>query len=343
LAGPEKEHDRQEEPEQWPMLSKLKASAGGVRGELCPDEEVWLQVAAGIPTLFSDAPTLMAHAIDCDYCASLLFKAAENLSADPTEEEEKAIDSISLERPRQIYAEEAAKLKTSKVVAFPSPSRSRMWAYAAAALIALLPVTWWAVSKARSEDPSTLLASAYTQNRTLELRFPGAAYGPLRQRRGGAIDPTGQPAARTQALLLIQQQLSANPDRADALIAKGRLALLDWNYKDAIQSFTRAQELQPGSPALPADLASAYFERASVENSALDFGRAFEYIEKALAVNPKDPVALYNRARIAEHMQTYQEAIMSWRKYLEVEPNGDWSTEARQRLLDLEQKKKRLD
>jgi len=345
LAGPENEHGKREEPDQPSsadtsaldkVLERLKAPVGATRGSSCPDEDVWIHVAAGIPA-FSDARDLLAHSVECDYCAGLLAKAADEQSANPTEEEHRQIDRIGLEGPRQIFAAEAAKFQPSKPVA--APARWRPWAYAAAAILAVAPVTWWAVNKSHSDDPSTLLATAYTQHRTLELRFPGAKYAPLQQTRG-RISATEQPASRTQALLIIQQQLSANPEQAGALTAKGRLELLDWNYKDAIASFTRALELQPDSEPLLVDLAGAYFERASTENSALDYGRAFEYIEKALARNPKDPVALYNRALIAEHMQTYEEAIASWQRFLQVEPSSDWSAEARQHLLDLEQKKK---
>jgi tetratricopeptide (TPR) repeat protein len=334
LDGPEYEHGSREEQQKW--LSRLKSPVSALRGQSCPDDEVWLLIAAGVPTS-EDTGALLAHAAECDYCGHSLLQAAEHLSAVPHEEEEVAIDRIGLDRARQIYAAEAGTIPARKPPA--RPVSSRIWAYAAAAIIAIAPITWWATTKSHSDDPSTLLAAAYSQHRTLELRFPGAKHAPLQQTRG-SVSATDQPAARTQALLIIQQQLSADPDQANSLAAKGRLALLDWNYKEAIASFTRAMELQPESQPLLVDLGSAYFERASVENSVLDYGRAFEYIERALARNNNDPIALFNRAVIAEQMQTYQQAIDSWQKFLQVEPAGDWSAEARQRLQALEQKKK---
>jgi CHAT domain-containing protein/cytochrome c-type biogenesis protein CcmH/NrfG len=190
------------------------------------------------------------------------------------------------------------------------------------------------------QPPTRLLAEAYSQERTLELRFPNAQYAPLRQERGAATSTLNRPAVLLKAGAAIQEGLAKHPDDPVWLDAKARFDLLDRNYEEAIRSLNRALEARPDSPTLLADLAIAYFERAERENRPLDYGNAIELLGKALARGPDDPVALFNRALAYERMFMVEQAIEDWQHYLRVDPRGGWAAEAERHLKDLEEKKK---
>jgi CHAT domain-containing protein len=214
------------------------------------------------------------------------------------------------------------------------------WAFAATAAMALVAIGV-TIQALRPASPMQLLAAAYTEQRSLELRFPSARYAPLRVLKGGAErSRLERPAALLEAEASISRGLANHPDDVTWLQAKGRADLLDWNYESAIKSFKRALEVQPDSPALQMDLAMAYFERAESADRAIDYGTTIELLAKSLKTRPDDPVTLFNYAIALERMFLYQQAIETWRHYLRVDSKSDWAVEARRRLAELEQKKK---
>ncbi len=108
----------------------------------------------------------------------------------------------------------------------------------------------------------------------------------------------------------------------------------------SIKSLDKALETLPDSPGLLTDLGSAYFVRAESADRPIDYGNAIESFGKALAKSPDDPIALFNRALACEQMFLYTQAVDDWEHYLRVDPNSDWSDEARKRLATLQQKLK---
>ena len=96
--------------------------------------------------------------------------------------------------------------------------------------------------------------------------------------------------------------------------------MLEGKYDAAVEALRRALELEPHSPALLTDLATAYFQRAQQEDRKDDLGAAYEYLSQALKLHPDDPVALFNRAIVAEHQFLYHQALDDWDHYLRVDP-----------------------
>jgi CHAT domain-containing protein/predicted Zn-dependent protease len=191
-----------------------------------------------------------------------------------------------------------------------------------------------------SREPSVdqLIADAYTEQRPFELRIAGAAYGPVRQERGGERSAFAEPAVLLRAEYLIKEQLAARPNDQGLLIASGKVELLEGHYDEAIRTFGRMLDAQPDSPALLTDLATAYFQRAVATDRAVDYGQTIELLGQTLARKPDDPVALFNRAIALQKMYAYEEAIRDWQQYLRVDPRGDWADEARKRLSELQGK-----
>ena len=62
------------------------------------------------------------------------------------------------------------------------------WAYASAAAIVLGLAAWLFSLWQHASSPAQLLASAYSELRTLEPRIPLARFGPMRVERGGPGD-----------------------------------------------------------------------------------------------------------------------------------------------------------
>jgi len=116
--------------------------------------------------------------------------------------------------------------------------------------------------------------------------------------------------------------------------------VLEGKYDAAVEALRRALELEPRSPALLTDLATAYFQRAQQEDRKEDFGAAYEYLSKALQLHPDDPVALFNRAIVAEHQFLYHLALEDWDHYLRVDPGSQWIEEARNRANAIREKLK---
>ena len=137
----------------------------------------------------------------------------------------------------------------------------------------------------------------------------GASYAPLRVSLGPAASFTSRPAALLKAEAMIASQLASHPADPAWLQTQAKADVLEGKYDAAVQALRRALELQPRSPALLTDLATAYFQRAQQEDRKEDFGAAYEYLSQALHGQPDDPVALFNRAIVAEHQFLYQQAL----------------------------------
>lgn len=93
---------------------------------------------------------------------------------------------------------------------------------------------------------------------------------------------------------------------------------------------------KPDSPSLMADMGIAYYAR----HTGPDRGKAYELLSQALAKTPEDPSLVFNRAIVAESVDFLDQAEADWKHYLQLESNGKWSDEARDRLKKLQEKKK---
>jgi tetratricopeptide (TPR) repeat protein len=311
-------------------------------GPDCVADNEWLDVAAG---LLPEAETrqLMKHAAQCGHCGPLLKSAAETLADDVTPSEERLLAALSSARPewqmsmastlRSRVQERHAKPPWWRAVfARPTP------VLAFAGMAAIVIVAWIGMRTLRPPSAERLLAQAYSDHRTLEVRIPGAKYAPMQAERGiGGSDFDKSPSL-LKAEILIGEHLSKNPNNPAWLQAQARAYLLDGKYEPAIKSLQRALLTQPDSPTLLTDLGSAYFMQAESEDRPIDYGNAIESLGRALAKSPDDPVALFNRALACERMFLYTQAVDDWEHYLRIDQQGEWADEARQRLAFVKQK-----
>jgi CHAT domain-containing protein/outer membrane protein assembly factor BamD (BamD/ComL family) len=317
----------------------------------CIGEAEWLEAAAG---LYPDAKTreLMKHAAQCGRCGPLLKNAAETLADETTSSEETLLNSLSSARP-EWQKNMAATLRDSvgtqridrekkggalwwhALLSWPRP------AVALAGIAVAVIAGWLGLRIFRSPSADQLLAQAYAEHRTLEVRIPGAKFAPMRVERAASGSSLDKSPSLLKAEALIGENLRKNPNDPAWLQAKARADLLDGNYESAIKSLQRALETQPDDPTLLTDLGSAYFVRAEAADRPVDYGNAIESISKALAKSPDDPVALYNRAMVCERMFLYTQAVDDWQQYVRVDPSGEWAEDARKHLAALEEKLKK--
>lgn len=319
---------------------EIRVTRPEARQAHCPIDEVWDQVAGGLAEP-DQTLVYIEHASRCDHCGPLLRKAVEgfvdpnlDVAKELTEAERARVASLESSRPEwQVRLAQ----RISGTVR-PRISWWRRWSLApvlaGAALTALLVAgfLWWQWdSRGTPEGANRLLARAYTDQRTLELRIPGAAYGPLRVQRGPAESFTARPAPLLKAEALIASRLAAHPDDPAWLQAAARADVLEGKYDAGVEALQRALELQPHSADVMFDLATAHFQRAQSEDRQEDYAAAYEFLSDVLAQQPQNAPALFNRAIVAEHQFLYQQALDDWEHYLKLDSTSQWAEEARNR------------
>ena len=326
-------------------ISRLGAQSKVPLSPDCIADTEWLNVAAG---LLPETKTreLLKHAAQCGHCGPLLRNAADTLSDEVTPNEEEVLASLS--STCSGWRRSMAKtLRGSVQDRQPHKQNASWWqgffswprlGFALAGITAVIVAGWLGVRMLQPSSAQQLLAQAYTEHRTLEVRIPGAKYAPMRVDRSASGSNLDKAASLLKAEALIAENLSKNPNDPAWLEARARADLLDGNYESAIRSLQRALEVQPDSPQVLTDLGSAYFLRAESADRPIDYGNAIESLGKALAKSPDDPVALFNRALASERMFLYTQAVNDWEHYLRVDPSGEWAEDVRRRLAVLKQK-----
>lgn len=362
----EKERDR--------VLQSLRQLSPAPASGDCSPEIKFYELVAGVISA-EDSETLLKHASACDRCGPLLRQATEQLRAEQTDEESDTIAALETSRPEwqerlSTRLASAARIDENARLRVPTRIIARVrflelgWAVAVVALLALVVLGVSAVWKSSPSYAERLLATAYAENRTIDVRIPGARHAPSPATRGS--NPAlrfDRPQALRDAEDLIDRRLPSNSSDVHWLQARVREDLLDENYDDAVRAAEQALSLQPNSASLLNDLGSAYYERAAskgdpddkdpakLQQTALDYGRAYEFLSRSLAANPDDLVVLFNHALAAEGAQLYGQAESDWNHYLRIESDPAWRSEARTRLERVElklrgnknQSQKRLD
>ena len=324
-------------------ITSLRTILSVERGSECPPDIPWLQVAAGIvPRSLADK--LVKHAAACDHCGPLLREALLDFEDELAPAEEmflNQLESNNSEWQRQLALDICRSQPRQSFVAwlqqrFGHGSGLWRWAYGGAVAV-FVSVIMLGLRLFQETPVDTLLATAYTQQRTIELRIPKAGYAPVRLTRSANQSRLDRPPALLEGEARIARELQHHPNNPTLLQAMGRADLLDWNYQAAIQTLTHALELAPSAPLLMIDLASAYFENAEVnQHRASDYSEALQLLDQALKLAPNDPVALFNRAIVYERMDLPDRAIEDWHRYLRVDPDSGWASEARNRLSRIE-------
>jgi hypothetical protein len=292
----------------------------------CPDPDRWLDLAAGaLPPATSER--MLAHAAECNDC-SLHLREAATIFGDDTPEVMKAMSSLASGTSE--WRSRTAAMLSRESRPKPASSTMRRLLSVAAALVAAAGGALYFYWRA-AQPPFDQLAAAYSLHREIELRIPGAPYGPTRVERGGA---SNRPAELLESEVAIARRLQHDPQDAKWLHARGVSEILERRYGDAIKSLRLALDLTAArtkaAAAINLDLATAYYGRAETEQRAIDYSAALNALGQAIQINPM-PEAYFNRAVINEKLHYNEPALADWKRYLELDPSGAWAKEAQER------------
>lgn len=304
-------------------------------GPGCSSDADWIGVAGGLLPP-DETRRLLLHAAKCSHCGLLLRNAQAALSDEVSELEDAIMSSLESARPGW-QSNMAVMLQNANAVADTRTARHTWpsWLQApryrlafAAACCALVLAVWIGFRISRPPTVDQLLASAFTEHRTLDIRLRGSKFSPVLQERGSGQSALDKSPSLLKAEVQIGENLPRHASDPDWLDAKARADLLEGNYDPAILTLQHALESAPDSPNLLTDLGSAYFARAGFRDNAVDYGYAIESFSKALAKSSDDPVALYNRAAACRKLYLFDQAIDDWEHMRHVDPDSDWAGEA---------------
>jgi CHAT domain-containing protein/tetratricopeptide (TPR) repeat protein len=313
----------------------------------CPAETSLLELAAGVLD-HGEMENLLDHATQCDHCGPLLRNAVASLTDEVTSEEERVM--TSLHSAHSSWQQELSRKLSLQTSPLPhvGTAHAPWWrgltnwprlVFASGALV-LMAAAWLSWNSFEAKAPDRLLARAYTERRTLEMRIDGAAYAPMSQARGTdqSMSRMNQPISLLEAEVAISERLKSHPDDPHWLHAQGRAELMEGNYESAIAALEKARQFSPESLDISVDLATAYFVRAENLSRPQDYGAAVDLLGRVLASQPGNAIAHFNRAIALEQMLSYQNAAADWREFLRLDPSSDWAPEARSHLASLEEK-----
>lgn len=285
-------------------MSEGQKMSGMLMNSGCPQPEIWDDIAIGV-IVGDKAEQLLQHASQCADCARTLKESLAVFTPDSSAPSAQGGFGLRL-------------------------------AAAAAVVFALASLGLW-YWKSRSAVVPELLAKAYTTQRSLDLRWPGAAYSTLRTERG----PSTFSYEFHKSRQIIAQELANRPDDPDWLLRFGQSLIIEGDGGRAVTELSRALRL--GSEATPTKLAlaMAYYLRAGREDGGSDLKSADSFLSDVLAANPRDPTALFNRALVQERLGDQRGALALWDQLISLEGDEGWRNEASEQRSRLRENLKR--
>jgi cytochrome c-type biogenesis protein CcmH/NrfG len=329
----------------------------------CPSDDALRQLAAGL-TPDDIAAKLTQHAATCNHCGPLLRTYTELFSDDFSPEEQAALanlQSASAEWQKNT-ARQMLQAGGVQATAAPSPDgqsspqkspakstierKPFFWkwvlvpAIAAIVILAAITVPVYLARRDSPEKVERLLAQAYSNPRTIEMRWPGAAHSRLTEFQRGPNDPKiPRPTALLDAENAIGHALEKSPSNSEWLRLHAQSYILEHDPSSAITVLDSAREPNADSPSTILGLAIAHFVQGQDSSDAQEYKQAVKLLNKLLERQPENMVALFNRAIVYEQLHMYQEAAADWSAVLLHEPDEGWKTEAQEHLKRLQEKK----
>src|SRR6185312_3186198 len=120
-----------------------------------------------------------------------------------------------------------------------------------------------------------LLAQAYTEQRTMDMRWPGADYAPIRITRGSEESRLDEPAPLLEAERIISRDQQKTETDVQWMQAKAEAELLEHQTDAAIATLTKALERHETYPAqLNLLLAIAYLQKGDSSGDSADYAQS---------------------------------------------------------------------
>ncbi len=314
-----------------PVNTPLRADHPGP-GPDCPGEDDLRNLAAGLFPLKS-AANLTQHAAQCDHCGPLLRLYTEDFSDDLGADDQPVLaklksSSSGWQKKLADSILTGSERSSAKSERKPFPWRWVMAPTALAACAAIAFAVWYS-QRETPEKVEKLLAQAYTKQRTIEMRFPSAAWGPMRVTLGPEDSRFSKPRELLQAEEIISRNQSAYPNEADWVQLKAQAELLDGPPEVAISTLTEGLRATPESTSLMMDLALAYFQQAQKSHNRQDYVKVIDFLTRIARKEPRNKEALFNLALTYTRAEMWDQAATAWEAYLQLDPDGPWANEAK--------------
>jgi tetratricopeptide (TPR) repeat protein len=226
------------------------------------------------------------------------------------------------------------------------PFRSRSWVRGLAAGLGVAAAITLAIRVAppeglfgrrgvRPEFQALVAAVSGEQTRLVEGRLTGGfTYAPPPSPTRARSEPRTQNLGLLAAVEARKSAAAADPT-GENLHALGVAQLLLGQYDEALETFARAVPLLSRNAPLQSDIASAYLARAETGVNRADAEHAMAAADAALAIEPRFPPALFNRALAAERTTSPALSAAAWSAFIDAEADQRWKDEAQQHLLAL--------
>lgn len=197
----------------------------------------------------------------------------------------------------------------------------------ATALAAGAWITGLFAPRAERPELSALFAALGEEpTRPVSGRISGLSHGrrPTAQRgaRGAEISPEVEGAVAKLDQIARAEETARN----NAALGVARLALGDSGR--AVELLEDAVFEEPASAVFQNDLAAAYLARAAEGMRPEDWAAAIAAADRAIARDPRQAEAHFNRALAFDGLHMSPQAIEAWRAYESVDPSGAWHAEA---------------
>lgn len=291
--------------------------------QICPNEET---LAAFVDGRLNEQSRLQVteHLVDCGDCRDIVVTASDYGVAEGTQ---------------GVVAGLAERVPTGTVVRGRFGTRVLMPLVAAAAVVALIfgipSIRERLLGKSGME--ALVEAADSLPERTTEARLSGNfSYKKISRMRGNGSEdqPNGEHLVLAAASRIAERaEKNPSPKNLHELGVANILAKQEngENKDAAVQALERAASTDPASGDVLTDLAAAYLARGHDDDAQL----AYVAATKAWTIK-QTPAAAWNRALALEMLDHDQDAVAAWREYLTIDPSSEWSSEATQRITNLQ-------
>jgi CHAT domain-containing protein len=214
------------------------------------------------------------------------------------------------------------------------PRATPWWWLAAAAILALaavtLPLLRW-MERRPSAQIAKMIDLAPRQHRAVEPRLAGFPWARLQAPSRGTSIPDPADLKLMGAAGEVLEQ-TANGRTSQSRHCRGVAYLLTDRGPESIAALEQAARDSKDARVWN-DLAAARY--AMTEKHPAQLPLALADADRALWLDPKLAEAHFNRALVLERLGLREQARQQWQRYLELDPGGAWSVEARERLRRL--------
>jgi hypothetical protein len=200
---------------------------------------------------------------------------------------------------------------------------------ATAAACAAIAVSIWYIQRDTPEKAEMLLAQAFTEKRTMDMRWPGAEHSEIMTKRGPNDNTPPLP------LLEAKQMIDKHESQQRWALQTAGLAILENRPTSAIDILRPLSSGQPACVRCALLLAIAHALQGDKTGSTTDYETALNLLNSIPSDSSDKCVAIYNRALVFERLHRNNAAIADWQAIATIEKDSGWTIEAQQRLNSL--------